>query len=295
MLKATKPKECKAKSRKQSGKEQGITLIALVITIIIIIILATITINMVFGDNGLIKQAELARDMAANSTIAEQEGMNSLMDDYANMMEENNSGDDDGYTEETTEDGKKVPVPAGFVISKATGENTVEGGLVIYEGTEDVTDENVEEARKNRNQFVWIPVDDYNSSETEYTDDIDEKAKIENSEIEDSIKKHGGFFVGRYENGTNNIVRKDQDVQSVTLEEALSNSRNMYTNNSLMVSTLIRGTQWDSIVNYLSDEYDISNSSEFGNYCDFPNYAEIDENNTSSTIVVRLCNWTTSR
>ena len=47
-------------------QNKGITLVALVITIIIIIILATITMNMAFGDNGLIKQAQLAKDMAAN-------------------------------------------------------------------------------------------------------------------------------------------------------------------------------------------------------------------------------------
>lgn len=42
--------------------DSGITLVALVITIIVIIILATVTINMAFGDNGLITQAELARE-----------------------------------------------------------------------------------------------------------------------------------------------------------------------------------------------------------------------------------------
>ena len=50
-----------------SKKETGITLMALVITIIIIIILATVTINMAFGENGLIREAELARDLTANS------------------------------------------------------------------------------------------------------------------------------------------------------------------------------------------------------------------------------------
>ena len=45
-------------------------------------------INFAFGDNGLIKQAQLAKDMAANSTTAEQEGMNSLMDEYTNIMVE---------------------------------------------------------------------------------------------------------------------------------------------------------------------------------------------------------------
>ena len=69
-------------------KEKGITLVALVITVIIIIILATVTINMAFGDNGLIKQAQLAKDMAANSTTAEGEDMNRLMQEYANVMAE---------------------------------------------------------------------------------------------------------------------------------------------------------------------------------------------------------------
>ena len=44
--------------------------------------------NMAFGDNGLIKQAQKAKDMAANSVIAEQEGMNNLMGEFANTMRE---------------------------------------------------------------------------------------------------------------------------------------------------------------------------------------------------------------
>ena len=48
--------------RETIKREKGITLVALVITIIIIIILATVTLNFAFGDNGLIKRAEDARD-----------------------------------------------------------------------------------------------------------------------------------------------------------------------------------------------------------------------------------------
>ena len=56
--------------------------------------------------------------------------------------------------------GDKVPVPNGYVGSKATGENEIDTGYVIYEGTEEVNDSNVEEAQKTRNQYVWIPVPD---------------------------------------------------------------------------------------------------------------------------------------
>ena len=44
------------RSNKRETREKGITLLALVVAIIIIIILSAITINMAFGDNGLIKQ-----------------------------------------------------------------------------------------------------------------------------------------------------------------------------------------------------------------------------------------------
>ena len=41
---------------------KGITLIALVISILIIIILATVTINFVFGENGLVTMAMKAKE-----------------------------------------------------------------------------------------------------------------------------------------------------------------------------------------------------------------------------------------
>lgn len=61
---------------------------ALVVTIIIIIILSTVTINMAFGDNGLIKQAQLARDMTANVIVSENEDTNRVMQEFANVMAE---------------------------------------------------------------------------------------------------------------------------------------------------------------------------------------------------------------
>ena len=61
---------------------------------------------------------------------------------------------------ETDASGDKVPVPKGFVGSSATGENEIDTGFVIYEGEEEVTDSNVADAQKTRNQYVWIPVPD---------------------------------------------------------------------------------------------------------------------------------------
>ena len=65
---------------------------------------------------------------------------------------------DKNYTTVTSSDGVDVPVPTGYTASSASDENSVNGGFVIYEGTEAVTDSNKWEAQCNRNQYVWIPI-----------------------------------------------------------------------------------------------------------------------------------------
>ena len=165
------------RGKRKLKKEQGITLVALVITVIIIIILTTVAINFAFGDNGLINRAEQARDFYANDTKYTEESMSNV-ESYLEGMLPGGSGDGgdepdvpeeptlpDGWdgdkvTPEESSDGVTVPVPIGYTASKATGETSVNDGFVIYEGTEEVNDGNVDEAKTSRNQFVWIPVPD---------------------------------------------------------------------------------------------------------------------------------------
>ena len=52
----------KENNKKNYLNQQGITLIALVITIIVLLILAAVTISTVFGENGLLKSIEIARE-----------------------------------------------------------------------------------------------------------------------------------------------------------------------------------------------------------------------------------------
>ena len=52
-------------------QERGITLIALVVTIVVLIILATVSINAVFGEGGLIKKAEQSGDVAKEASAKE--------------------------------------------------------------------------------------------------------------------------------------------------------------------------------------------------------------------------------
>jgi hypothetical protein len=52
-------------------KEQGITLIALVITIIVLLILAGVSISIVIGDNGILSKAVDASDKTKSASIIE--------------------------------------------------------------------------------------------------------------------------------------------------------------------------------------------------------------------------------
>ena len=151
----------------RKGNSRGITLVALVITIIIIIILATVTINFAFGDSGLIKQAELARDLTANSTEYESQAMSNLVAYMNEILEGTGNPPDteetvklvdvkggEAFDKKTTvedEEGNKIEVPAGFKIASDSG-NTVQQGVVI-EDVNASTDEAVQGS-----QFVWIPV-----------------------------------------------------------------------------------------------------------------------------------------
>ncbi|MFR0823675.1 MAG: hypothetical protein ACLSHH_08785, partial [Clostridia bacterium] len=62
----------------EKWKEKGITLIALVITIIVLIILAGVAINALVGENGIITQAQRAKDDTEQGKRDEQGGLLSL-------------------------------------------------------------------------------------------------------------------------------------------------------------------------------------------------------------------------
>ena len=86
--------------------ERGITILVLVITIIILIILATVSINAVVGENGLIQSAKNSKDSAENAVAQETGKMNSLLTEYANVMAEDaeitqpGEGDNPGGSDE---------------------------------------------------------------------------------------------------------------------------------------------------------------------------------------------------
>ncbi|MCI9064148.1 MAG: hypothetical protein HFJ17_06060 [Clostridia bacterium] len=74
-------------------KNDAITLIALVITIIVLLILAGVAINILAGDNGILKQAAKAKGETENATIEEQ----AKLKDMEDLINENTEEDDYDY------------------------------------------------------------------------------------------------------------------------------------------------------------------------------------------------------
>lgn len=58
---------------KLAKDKRGITLVALVVTIVILLILAGVSLNLVLGNNGIIKKSEKAREKYSNASLNEQE------------------------------------------------------------------------------------------------------------------------------------------------------------------------------------------------------------------------------
>ena len=67
-------------------RNQGITLIALVVTIVVLLILAGITINMLFSNGGIFKTAQDAANAWNEATVNEQESLNNLAEQIENLV-----------------------------------------------------------------------------------------------------------------------------------------------------------------------------------------------------------------
>ena len=233
-------------------------------------------------------------------------------------------------TKEYNDGTKTAWIPAGFTVSGIRGETTIEGGLVIYDipdgSTVDWT--NPDNVKTAYNQFVWIPVEvnkttepkdtetsiasfyrsewsnnarttELNAEFTEpYTDssgnDYDSstgiKKQIEN--LTKSIYKYGGFYIGRYEAGsetprtkgtterTSIGIKQDMypyvfvkwgdgmdtigEVGAVALSNSLYNSMKP---NYGATSMLCTGACWDSMLDFIKDEeHNVTSSTDWGNY-----------------------------
>ena len=300
--------ELKERLKRRSQKdESGITLVALVITIVILIILAVVTINFAFGDNGLIKQAEMAKDYQANADSTDSKLLNDATEYIDGII--GGSGSGGGSTEEPEE----PTIPSTVEKAKESGEAfddtttikddldndvTIPGGFHIADDSGTKVEEGIVIEDEIGNQFVWIPVGEYNVSTSinaegkltnnlsrrEFTSseatEVNEDEVIdsyyygegnENSVAKDQIEgfktsanNNGGYYIGRYEAGTE-IERISEDdslttplVQVnknsyvyVTRDQAKTQSEAMYSGNQFVTSELISSYAWDTALNFI--------------------------------------------
>ena len=163
-------KKLKKKMNERLRNIKGITLISLVITVIILLILAAVAINLAVDSNGLFKKTGDAANSWNTGVADEQDAMGGLIDTLESVLPTEITLSTDlpeGWNSSTVSKvaiagDKKAPIPVGFVASSVAGENSISGGLVIYETTTEVTEANHDTALTEYNQYVWIPVDNIN-------------------------------------------------------------------------------------------------------------------------------------
>ena len=215
--------------------KKGITLVALVVTIVILLILAGISIS-TLTNTGIFEKAKDARE---KSEVAEKQQSETL-DSYekelnkytSDNLEENIGVKFEKNTELHDKNGAKIIVPAGFKVAN-TDDLTVEKGIVIEDS--------------KGNQYVWIPCTTEDSKSqlqfkrTEWWVEDDGGAKASKDELtltcpenysdngltyavvneivaqvkaeKDSVRRNGGYYIGRYEVGDENetaVIKADQ-------------------------------------------------------------------------------------
>ena len=208
------------------SKEKGITLVALVVTIVILIILSTVAINAIFGDNGLIKRAEEAKNMTEGALKNENQEITNAVAYMNEILDENDKDE--------LEDIRKVEgvtIPDGFYYVGGTKTE----GIVISDNKEDLqrgTNHDVAKTLKG-NQFVWVPVEndnDFKRYDGYFMGDLESNIisgmfnncsepytkgyateKAEYDEMKNSVLENNGFYVGRYETGTKSNIERNEE------------------------------------------------------------------------------------
>ena len=281
------------RTKQQNQKfNQGITLVALVVTIVVLLILSSVSLNLVLGDNGIIVKAKEAAETTAAAQEKEAMERNLLEKELENSLSTPAVEPTDG-----------VKIPTGFYYVGGTKAS----GIVISDNKNDKNkyrNQKVVGTDLLGNQYVWIPcTTDSSSSDLQYArtewgvevdgDDNSRAIKDEltltdasvtysdadtangiNADVskeivaqikaeKTSVAKYGGYYIGRYEvgkNGDTAVVKYNQTpYASITWSTAYGLAKQIITN-SEATSYLCSSYAWDTAVNF------IQNNSTAKNY-----------------------------
>ena len=269
-------------------KNKGVTLIALAVTIVVMLILAGVTISVLNGENGIVKQAQKAKEESKIKELKEKvridiagkrvENINGelrvsvlkeILDKYFDNVpvetqitsetklkakeeygkyEMKISDIDVGeITYETSYkifkdvNGEQVPIPEGYIVSENSDENIVNKGLVIsdsrgneyvwisctvdsssnklqYKRTEwGVEKDGTDNSRAIKDELTLKDIDvTYSKTDTDngINEEISKEIVAQINAEKESIKKYGGYYIGRYEVGKDNktaVIKAEQE------------------------------------------------------------------------------------
>ncbi|MFR8144342.1 MAG: hypothetical protein ACLU84_04620 [Clostridia bacterium] len=150
-------------------KEKGVTLIALVITIIVLIILAGVAINALVGENGIITQAQKAKDDTEQGKRDEESGLLSLEEQINQAL---------GESFNIQEGVNRPKLASGMTPIKFKDPTTSEKGKVDKTNSGDTSwyDYNSKKwanaQTEDGSMWVWIPRYAYKVNETDKKFDI---------------------------------------------------------------------------------------------------------------------------
>ena len=281
------------RTKQQNQKfNQGITLVALVVTIVVLLILSSVSLNLVLGDNGIIVKAKEAAETTAAAQEKEAMERNLLEKELENSLSTPAVEPTDG-----------VKIPTGFYYVGGTKAS----GIVISDNKNDKNkyrNQKVVGTDLLGNQYVWIPcTTDSSSSDLQYArtewgvevdgDDNSRAIKDEltltdasvtysdadtangiNADVSKeivaqikaekaSVAQYGGYYIGRYEVGRNSdtaVVKYNQTpYASITWSTAYGLAKKIITNSEVN-SYLCSSYAWDTAVNF------IQNNSTAKNY-----------------------------
>lgn len=262
-------------------RSKGITLIALVITIIVLLILVGVSIAMLTGKNGIITQAENAKNKTEEAEAQEKADL-----DEQNVIIENIVAGENGSGGTLPSNNDTKPfLPEGATVTN----NNLDTGVTIKDS--------------NGNEWVWIEVPKSIYTNTEYNGGTaptgsEDYGKIESvmqsyakdyreSEYKDtwyaeeqhgfksatdynnhknsmlkSVYENGGFYIGKYEVGTETLrntataelttpVIKEgaYPYNYVTCKQAQEKSKELATGGR--TSSLMFGIQWDLVLKHI--------------------------------------------
>ena len=240
--------EQKEKTRQEN---KGITLIALVVTIVVLIILATVSINAVLGQNGIIGKAKQAKESYEKSVKAEDTAMQELLNEMAEYDTNGGGSGGGSYTQTNHTAGTTVTKPVTWTSIQVTQIEDGNGGTVPlpngfhYVGGDISTGLVISDKQNDTmtasgtsmgNQFVWIPVSreaDLERTEfdtttgqpttgldTKYTEPYESGYSTEAEEyntMRTQVLKYGGFYIGRFEAGVNSTTLRSGATTAQTV------------------------------------------------------------------------------